>query len=119
MAIPKKYFQDKMILFLLSVNVFLAFLCVVVVVLRLGLGQGANGYIVEYRSNLGLSAFRKGNVVPLFGFLLFPILALVTHTIISLRTFHLHRMLSVTILGLGSLLLILAIIVSNALLVLH
>jgi hypothetical protein len=119
MAIPKKYFQDKLVLFLLSVNIFLAILCIVLVVLRIGVGQGTEGYIVEYRSNLGLSAFRKGDVVPLLGFVLFPLLTVGIHVALSIRTYHLRKMLSATILGLGVLLLVLAIIVSNALLALH
>jgi hypothetical protein len=119
MHIPKKYLHDKFILLLVSINAFLAFLCVVLVLLRAGLGQGVEGYIVEYRANLGLSAFQKGGVASIFSFVLFAILTFGVNLLLSIRTYHLRRTLSLTILALGTLTLLLAIIVSNALLALY
>jgi hypothetical protein len=119
MHIPKKYLHDKFILLLVSVNAFLAFLCIVLVLLRAGLGQGVEGYIVEYRANLGLSAFQKGGVASIFSFVLFAILTFGVNVLLSVRTYHLRRTLSLTILALGTLMLLLAIIVSNALLALY
>lgn len=119
MHIPKQYLHDKFVLLLVSINVFLAFLCIVLILLRAGLGQGVDGYIVEYRANLGLSAFQKGSVISIFSFVFFAALALVFNILLSIRTYHLRRTLSITILGLGMLILLLAIIVSNALLALY
>jgi hypothetical protein len=119
MHIPKKYFQDKFVLLLVSINVFLAFLCIALVLLRAGLGQGVDGYIVEYRANLGLSAFQKGGIIAIFGFIFFAALTLIFNVLLSIRTYHLRRELSLTVLGLGILILLLAIIVSNALLALY
>jgi hypothetical protein len=119
MNIPKKYLHDKFVLLLVSINAFLAFLCIVLVLLRVGLGQGADGYIVEYRANLGLSAFQKGNILPIFSFVLFAAATFVINVMLSIRTYHLRRTLSLTVLGLGALVLLLAIIVSNALLALY
>jgi len=118
MTIPKKYFHDHLVLLLLSVNVFLALLASIVVLVRLGTSHG-NGYIVQYRSSLGINAFKTGSVIDLLSFLAFAGLVLVTHTMLSLRVYHIHRQLAVTVLGLGVLLLVLTIIVSNALLVLR
>lgn len=119
MHIPKKYLHDKFVLLLVSINVFLAFLCIVLVLLRAGLGQGVDGYIVEYRANLGLSAFQKGSILSIFGFVFFAMLTLVFNVLLSVRTYTVRRTLSLTILGLGVLTLLLAIVVSNALLALY
>lgn len=119
MHIPKKYFHDRIVLLLVSANIFLAFLVVGVVLLRAGLGQGVDGYIVEYRANLGLNAFQKGNVLPILSFIAFALVTMVINIALSIRTYSLRRELSLTILGLGVLIMLLAIIVSNALLVLY
>jgi len=115
----KKYLQDKLILLLLSANVFLAFLCAALVFLRLNFGQGAEGYITEYRSNLGISAFRVGDLAGLLSFAGFAVVLGVANIALSIRAYRVRRELSLSILAAGLLLLLLAIIVSNALMVLH
>ena len=119
MPISKKYFHDKLILLLISSNIFLAFLCVVLVFLRLGLGQDSSGYLVEYRSNLGISAFKTGSIVDIVSFVAFAILIAGTSIMLSIRTYPIRRLLALTILASGILLLALDIIVSNALMVLR
>ena len=118
MTIPTKYFHDRLILLLLSTNVFLALLASILVLLRLSSG-GGTGYIVQYRADLGINAFKPGSVTELLSFIGFALLVLLIHVVLSLRTYHIHRQVSVAILGLGTLLLLLTIIVSNALLVLR
>ena len=107
-----------MILLLLSVQLFLATIGSVWILFKLGAGHGT-GYIVEYRANRGIDAFRTGGVNELTAFIAFLLLVLVAHTVLSIKTFHIKRQLSVIVLSLGVLLMVLAIIVSNALLVLH
>ena len=119
MQIPKKYLHDRLILLLVTLNAFLAFLCILLVLLRLGSVHGGNGYIVQYRSNLGISAFKTGSISNFFAFVLFAPAVFLINTVLSIRTYALRRELSVTVLGLGALVLILATIVSNALLVLR
>ncbi len=119
MPIPKKYLQDKLVLLLLSANLFLAFLCAVLVFLRLNFGQGAEGYIIEYRSNLGISAFKVGGISGLLNFAGFAAVLIVANIALSVRAYRVRRELSLSILAAGILLLLLAIIVSNALMVLH
>jgi hypothetical protein len=119
MPIPKKYLHDKLVLLLLSANVFLAFLCAALIFLRLNIGQGAEGYIVEYRSNLGISAFRVGGVSGLLSFAGFAVLMAIASIAISVRTYRIRRELALAMLAAGILLLILAVIVSNALMILH
>jgi hypothetical protein len=119
MPLPKKYVHDKLILLLASANVFLAFLCVVLVFLRLNIGQGGEGYIVQYRSNLGISAFKNGGLSAILSFALFAVVLLIGNLLLSIRTYRVRRELSLAVLAAGVLLLILAIIASNALMVLH
>ena len=118
MDTPKKYFQDKLILLLVSSNIFLAFLCIILIFLRVGQGAG-EGYIIEYRSNLGISAFSRGSIAGIMSFAAFALIIAVINIMISIRTYSIKRMLSVLVLGGGILLLILTLIVSNALLVLR
>jgi hypothetical protein len=119
MPTSKKYLHDKLILLLLSANIFLAFLCAVLIFLRLNIGQGGEGYIVEYRSNLGISALRVGGISGLLSFAGLAIVLVVANITLSVRTYRIRRELSLAILAAGILLLLLAVIVSNALMVLH
>jgi len=98
--------------------VFFAFLAAIIVILRLASIHGG-GYIVQYRSSLGISAFKNGGVSSLISFAVFALLILIINALLSNRTYQINRYLSVSILCLGILLTILDIIVSNALLVLH
>ncbi len=119
MPLPKKYLHDKLVLLLVSANIFLGFLCAILIFLRLNIGQGGEDYIVQYRSNLGISAFEHGGLGGILGFVAFVILVVVANTTLSIKTYHIRRELSLAILGSGVILLILAIIVSNSLMALH
>lgn len=118
MASTKKYFHDHLVLLLLSINAFLAVAGSVFILLRLGTSHG-NAFIVQYRSPLGINAFKTGSVIDILSFVAFAALVLAIHTVLSLRAYHIHRQLAITILSLGILLLTLTIIISNALLVLR
>lgn len=118
MHIPKNYFHDRMVLLLLSINTFLAIIGSLLILLRLDVGR-PEGYIVQYRSDLGLSAFKSGGVSTFISFIIFIALTLVFHTILSMRVYNIRRQLALSVLAMGLMLLLLAIIVSNALLVLR
>src|SRR5882757_5894726 len=110
-----KYFHDRLVLLLLSVNVFLAFASSIFVLVQLSSNHG-NGYIVQCRdcSNVAnINRFTNGSVTQLLAFIGFAFLILAIHTLLSLRTYRIHRQLSVVILALGVLLLVLNIIVAN------
>jgi hypothetical protein len=115
MTIPKKYLQDRLILLLLSFNIFLAALTSIWVLFKLDPGRSA-GYIVQYRAPLGISALKTGGAGELAAFIGFAILVLALHTILSIKTYPIRREVSVVILIFGVLLLLMAWIVSNALL---
>lgn len=118
MHVPKKFFQDRTVLLLLSINAFLALVVSVKTLFQLDGGR-VDGYIVEYRANLGLSAFRTGTATELIAFILFVSFVLVFHFLLSVKAYHIRRHFSLAILGMGTLLLSVALVVSNALLILR
>lgn len=115
MASEKRYIHDRLILLLLSVATFLVILGSLLILLRLG-GRN-NGYIVQYRANLGISAYKTGDAWQLVDFIGFMVLVLILHVLISVRAYRIKREYAVTVLGMSLLLLVMAIVVSNALLV--
>ena len=115
MPTATRYIHDRLILLLLSVNAFLAIFGSLQIALRLG---GRNGsYIVEYRANLGVSHFKPGTAWGLVEFIAFMLLIMVINTLISVRAYRVRREYAATVLGMGVLLLVIAIVVSNALLI--
>lgn len=118
MQIPKRYFHDRLVLLLLSINTFVATLNSVLILLRMDSSR-ADSYIVQYRANLGLSAFKAGGSSTFVSFIFFSLMTLAFSAILSMRVYPFHRQFAVVILSLTLLLLALALIVSNALLVLR
>ena len=117
MTIPKQYLHDRFLLLLNSLNAFLTLLLIILVLIRLDISHSS--YIVQYRSHVAIDAFKSGSSSELYGFVAFGLLVLAFHTLISLRLYLIHRQLAAVALMLGTLLLALALIVSNALLVLR
>lgn len=115
MQIPKKYFHDRIVLLLLSINASFALFGSILILLRLDSGR-SEGYIVQYRANLGLDAFKTGGVTEILSFIAFFATVVVLHTALSIRVYHIRRHLSTAVLAMGVLLLAVGIIVSNALL---
>ena len=118
MSIPKNYLRDRIVLLLLSVNAFLTLLGSVLILWKMASGQSGS-YIVQYRANLGISAYTAGKVSDILVFVLFLFFIFVMNTLMSIRIYGHHRSYALTILGMGTLLSLLTIIVSNALLVLR
>lgn len=120
MSTQKRYFYDKLILALLSVLVFLTLALTLSVVLRLGSGQGISDYYIEYRQGPSHSArgdfSPTGDVWAMLNFIWFGVLTLGLCFGLSLRAFRIKREISVVVLSLGVLLVLLALIVSNVLL---
>ena len=106
---------------LLSVNIFLAVGASLFVLISLSAGH-SNGYIVQCRdcsNSLAVNRFTNGDVAELLSFVVFALLVLAAHTVLSLRAYKIHRQLALAILALGILLLVLTIIISNSLLILR
>jgi hypothetical protein len=115
MATPKKYFQDHLILLLLSINAFVVFSNIALILAKLSSGHGSS-YIVQYRPSLGINAFQAGGVSDLLSFIIFALLVLGVHITLSLRTYDVNRHVAIVILTLSIVLLLLSTIISNALL---
>lgn len=118
MKIPKNYFQDRLVLLLVSFNFFFAALTTILVLFRLD-NSNAEGIIGQYHSNLGLGALEPGSVSTFVSFIVFVVFVFVLNTLLSMRMYHRRKEFSVAILWMGLLLLILALVVSNALSVLR
>ena len=116
MQLSRRFLHDKWVLILLSINIFLAIVCVLLVLLRFGADGGGSDYIVQYRANLGISAFKTGSLLSILSFAAYAVVVTVINIMLSMRMYNLRRQLSLATLGLGALLLIFALIVSNALL---
>jgi len=113
----KNYLHDRLVLLLVTISAFLTILGSVLVLLRYNPSRN-EGYIVQYRSNLGISALKIGHGTELLAFIIFLVLVTSINIVMSLRIYSIHRQFAITVLSLGILLLVLAIIVSNALLIL-
>lgn len=115
MHIPKNYFHDRTVLLLLSINTFLTLLSAVLILLNIDFNR-PDGYFVQYRANLGLSAYKAGSSFVILSFIAFALIVWVFHTLVSLKMYNHRRSFSIATLGMGMLLLIITLIVSNALL---
>jgi len=121
MANPKQYFHDHFVLLLLSINAFLAVAGSIFVLASLSSGHSTT-YIVQCRdcsNEAAVNKFTNGSVINLLGFVVFMLLVLGIHALLSFRAYRIHRQTAIFILFLGILLLILSVIVANSLLVLR
>ncbi len=118
MASFKEYLQDKSILLLLSFNFFLFFLTVVLIILRV-VNDTEGTYISQYRSDIGIGAFKTGGLIDILSFIVFAFLISVICIALSIKAYSLRKQLSIVILAMCGFLLITTIIVSNGLLALR
>jgi hypothetical protein len=117
MSGPKKFIQDRIVLLLITVNSFLVTVSVALIVLRLGTSTHSQGLIGEYRSNLGtFGGFRHGDVYTFVSFIVFIAAVFIFHAVLARRVYYIRRQFALAVLGMGSLLILLAAIVSNSLL---
>lgn len=114
MSNTRKFFHDRFILFMLTINVFLASVIVISVFFRLG--DTSENYIQSFRSNLGLSAITVGGVGEIISFAIFAVALTVAHVFMGLQFYKIRITVAWTLMVLTSLLLLLCLIVSSALL---
>jgi len=116
----KKYVYDKLVLFLLSVLIFLTLAVIISILLRVGSGQGISDYYIEYRQgphhSPGGDFSPTGSIWAMLNFIWFALVATVTTTVLSIKAYKIKREISVIVLAFGVLLVFLALIVSNVLL---
>lgn len=119
LEISKKYIHDKVVLVLVSINVFVTFMSSAIILLRLSSGQESTGYFVQYRPAMGISAFSTGSTLDIVSFIVFSILVLALVVFLSIRAYPMRKELAFVILGVGAFLLLVNSIISNGLLQLH
>lgn len=116
-----KYFRDHFILLLLTLNFFLFILAIIFLTVRLSSVHATN-YIIQCRNCTDVNAVNKyitGSLFDMVGFIVFSVIVVVAGSLLSYRTFAINRKLSVVILGMGILLQILTLIITNALFILR
>lgn len=118
MQIPKKYFEDKLALGLSSASLLIVVLTIILLVVRLNLASGSS-FIVSYRANLGIEAFKSGGILGILNFIFFSVVVFGFQTALCWRTYLIKRRLAIGVLVVGLFLLLLCLVVSNALLALH
>lgn len=119
MATQKHFLQDRTALLLTSGLAFLTLAAIVLILLKLGSGQGTGNYIVSYRASLGIDRYTTGTVTGIVSFIFFALLVFGLSVTLSFRTYTVKRELSLVVLALTFPLLLFLIVVSNALLVLR
>jgi hypothetical protein len=110
----KKYFHDRFVLLMLTINSFLALFITASILLRLG--DTSDVYIKSYRENLGLNGYEAGGLGQILSFIIFAGFILIMQFALSLRIYHLRKQVAWAVMILGGVLLLLSLIVSNALL---
>lgn len=115
MKIPKHFFQDKTVLLLLGINSVLALFAVLYIVLRVDPAE-ATTRIVQYRSNLGIGAFKSGSTAEIQLIALFVVLQYMFSWVLAVRLYVHRRHMSLVVLSLTTFILLLTPIVTDALL---
>lgn len=110
----RKYFHDRFVLLMLTINIFLTIVCIAAVLFRLG--DTSASYIESYRANLGLDAYSVGGVSQIISFAVFSVLVLVGQGFLSFRLHRIRKEAAWTVMVMGLLLLILSLVVSDSLL---
>ena len=118
MTTPTKYFHDRSILVLLAINSILLVLGVLLVLFRLDASKGSS-YVIQYRAGVALGEYKTGSGLDMSSFIFFLAVTFAFSVLISMRSYHDRRNISLAVLMMTSLLSLLAIIVSEALLVLR
>jgi hypothetical protein len=113
MHVPKKYFHDKTVLALLSINAALFVLAVANVLLSVDT-ELKSVSIVSYRASRAIQV--SGPTSDLYQFALFSVIVTVLTVLLSIKLYALRRHLSISVLGLNVISLILCMVIFNALL---
>lgn len=104
---------------LVSGTAFLTLAAIVLILLKLGSGQGTSNYIISYRASLGIDRYTTGTVKDIISFIIAAILIFALSLILSYKSYPVKRELSLVVLALTVPLLLFLIVISNALLVLR
>ncbi len=116
MTVPKKYFHDRLVLLLLTADAFFAVVVSIWVLLRLNADKSIV-YVVSYRPTNKANVFKHGNSLGILAFIFFAFFQLAFNILLSIKVYGIRRHFSLAILAMTLLLIILALVVSNSLLI--
>ncbi len=116
MHIHKHYIRDKTILSLLMLNVTLFIVACLSILLRVDSARGST-FVVQYRSNLDALAVSSGPLSEIRIFILFCAVMVAASVLLSIRIYGHRRAVATALLGVTPFLLLLAIVVSDRLIV--
>jgi hypothetical protein len=114
MELPKKFLHDRMVLALVTLIAAFVVIGVSVVSLRFDVSKNPTT-IVSYRPNISGSSYQSGKPVDIYSLAVFMVVIAVVAVSVSARTYNVRRSISIFMLSSTIFLLILATIVSNAL----
>ena len=114
MEIPKRFLHDRIVLLLLTLIAFLMVVGISLVLIRFDASRNPTTTIA-YRPNITGSQYQSGKPIDIYSLALFILITALSSAVLSSRVYYLRRYLSIFILGSGLFLLLLALIVSNAL----
>lgn len=114
MVNPRAFFHDRLVLLLLTINSFLLILISLSIIFRLG--DTNEGYIAQYRSNLGLEGYKVGGLGQILSFIIFAVMVYGFQIYLGIRMYHIHKKVTYTILLLSFLLMVLTLVISYSLL---
>jgi hypothetical protein len=114
MEIPKRFLHDKLVLLLLTLISILTVVGVSLVLIRFDATRNPTTTIA-YRPNITGSQYQSGKPLDIYTLAIFMLMVALASVILGTRTYYLRRSISVFILGSGTFLLLMAIIVSNSL----
>ncbi len=118
MKIPNKYFHDRVVLFLISFNSFFAALTILWNLSRIG-SSSSDLFIIQCRyCSETFPQLISGGSQEFIAFVLFVLIVLVSNIVLSMRIYEEKRRYAIGILALTTVLIIFALVVSNALLAL-
>lgn len=114
MEFPKKFFHDRVILFLTTSIVILTVVGISLILLRFDVSKNPIT-IVAWRPNITGSSYLSGKPFDIYVMAIFMAMVSLLAIILGARTYEVKRQISIFIMGSSVFLLILATIVSNAL----
>ena len=114
METSKKYLHDRVILLLLTLMAVLLVVGVSLVLLRFDPSRNP-ATTIAYRPSITGTQYQSGRPLDIYLLAVFMVFTTATALLLSVRTYHIRRFISVFILASTVFLLVLSMIVSNAL----
>jgi hypothetical protein len=114
MELPKKFLHDRIVLILITLIAALVVVGVSVVFLRFDISKNPTT-IVAYRPNISGSSYQSGKPIDIYSLAVYIAVTAIVAVVLSARVYTVKRAVSLFILSSTVFLLILATIVSNAL----